>query len=71
MIEPITTPSATDKSDTWERCPIETLMYYYEQHQIQDEEDCHHIPIRHDFISMPNTSVSYDSDCYVQRLLKR
>ncbi|CAF2908670.1 unnamed protein product [Rotaria sp. Silwood2] len=39
-------PSNTEEFETWERCPVEKLMYYIEQSEKEDDEDPHNTQIK-------------------------
>lgn len=64
MVEPIATVvnnsndllQSTDELEVRKRCPIEKLTYYFEQHEIDDEEDYHHVQIKNEFTSTSNSS---------------
>jgi len=63
MVEPITALASnsnrllpsTDELEMEKRCPIEKLTYYFEQHDIEDEEDFHHVQSKNEFATTPNS----------------
>jgi hypothetical protein len=46
----------TDELEVWEQCPIKNLTYYFEQHEIEDEEDYNYVQIKNEFTSTSNSS---------------